>query len=164
MKKPGKTGTAIGYLIDPHAKTITEVQLPMVEGNIPIADIRWHCGCSIMDVAYIPGIHSRKAGFDLWVDDEGLYRDDQAFFYITHEAGAAFGHRMFAGKCLVLGTDGHGNTVGTTTDMRSLARRIVWAHPEEGAKEAQHMLDSVSVTSYDSFDDLLAALHKGGAV
>lgn len=156
--------TATGYLIDPHAKTISIVSLPMVEDNVPISEIYKHTDCDTLDVAHIPGLHSRKAGFDLWLDDEGLYREGQAFFYITHEAGAAYGHRMFAGKCLVLGTDGQGNTVGTTTDMRSLARRIVWAHPEEGAKEAEQMLGSVSVTSYDSFDDLLAALRKGGAV
>lgn len=157
-----KQGTAIGYLINPHDKTVSIVTLPLIDDNVPISRMYELLDCDLVDVAHMPGKNVYTPGFDLWIDDEGLYRAEQAYFYVTHPSGPAYGSRMFVGKALVLGTDAQGNTVGTSMSLDALAKRIVWAHPEDAARDAEQALASISVTSYDSMDDLLAALAKKG--
>lgn len=156
--------TALGFLIDPFEKTITALEVTLKDGNVPIRQIYSAIDCDLVDVAHI---HSRKSNvpsFDLWVDDEGLYRDEQAFFYVVHEAGAAFGHRMFAGKAMVLGSDQHGNTIGARITLDQLTKQITWAHPAEGKKEAEQLLNSTSVMAFDSAEAMLEYMRRNGAV
>ena len=159
------TNNCTGYLIDPHAKTITPVVLPLVVGNVPIREMYKLMDCDCVDIVHVPGTTSPRTSFDLWVDDEGLYRDGQAFFYVTHVDGPAYGHRTLAGKALVLGSDDEGNSIGATVDMRTLAKRIVWAHPTEGKREADELLArSGTVIEFNSMEELLDFMRQQGGL
>jgi hypothetical protein len=104
-----------GYLIDPFAKTVTEV-----EHNGSLADIyrlcEIDCFCPV------------RLGRDiLCLDDNGLFKSGQAFFRI-----AAAHPNPLAGKGLAVGLDAAGDTVGVQeVTLAWLTANVEWLGIED---------------------------------
>ena len=64
---------------------------------------------------------------DIFIDDEGLYVDDQAFFSIagTHS------ELVLAGKGLILGHDGEGDTTDTDLTLEEIRSAVTWKEPQD---------------------------------
>ncbi len=100
------------YLIDPFEKSITEV-----EYSGDFNDIYKLINADLFDVAYIDD----KLG--VFVDDEGLFKDNQAFFQV--------GYAILAGYGLVLGTDDEGNSISPDISLKALANKVRFLTREE---------------------------------
>jgi len=102
------------WVIDPHTQTINEVQYSGEYKHIyELID------CDTYDAARI-----NRFGDALFVDDDGLFKDDQAFF--IH---ADFPQPL-AGKALVLGCDMEdGETVAPHTTLEELRSKIKFVMP-----------------------------------
>ena len=100
------------YLIDPFEKSINEV-----EYSGDYQDIYKLINADLFDVAYIDD------GIGVFVDDEGLFKDNQAFFQV--------GYAMLAGYGLVLGTDDEGESIAPDISLKDLAKKITFMSREE---------------------------------
>lgn len=100
------------YLIDPFEKSISEV-----EYSGDFNDIYKLINADLFDVAYIDD----KLG--VFVDDEGLFKDNQEFFQV--------GYAMLAGYGLVLGTDDEGNSISPNISLKDLAKKVRFLTREE---------------------------------
>lgn len=93
-----------GYLVDPFTKTVTEVETtgyPHFKELIEVGLI------AAVTVAVYEDNKSMIPPRDtVWVDDEGLYVKDQAYFHVIGY------NQPLAGKGILLGTDAEGETVG----------------------------------------------------
>jgi hypothetical protein len=95
-------------LIDPFEKTITPVYY---DGDFH--SIYNLIDCSTFDVV-------RCGKYDLFVDDEGLFKEGQKFF-------AVFDYpQPLAGKALVAGCDEEGNTIEPSITIEELEARLLW--------------------------------------
>lgn len=81
-------------LIDPHTKTVTDIQLP--EGG-RLEEMRKLIGCDLLTAITL------ESGDSLFLDDEGLYVPGQKFFALPEDY-----IEPLAGRALVLGLD-HSN-------------------------------------------------------
>ena len=95
----GKPCTA--YLIDPFAKPVTSV-----EWNGDYHHISQLIGADCYDLARI-----NRHGDGVFVDDEGLFKEEQAFFRV---AGYP---QPLAGKGLILGCDAEGESVAPSITL-----------------------------------------------
>lgn len=96
------------YLIDPFTAMISTVSY---SGNW--RDISKLIGCDLFDVVTTP------EGYSLYVDDEGLYVPDQAFFMWEGI------DQPLAGKALVMGpVDDEGNTTEIDVPMVDVAMKL----------------------------------------
>ena len=95
-------------LIDPFEKTITPVYY---DGDFH--SIYNLIDCSCFDVV-------RCGKYDLFVDDEGLFKDDQSFFLVFDYP------QPLAGKALVVGCDEEGNTIEPSITIEELEARLIW--------------------------------------
>lgn len=102
-------------LIDPTNQTVVDHEIG--EGIQGIYDaIKANC----FDCVMLP------LGDAMYVDDEGLFRKEQSFF----ELG---GRGPFAGRALLTGTDGEGETVNVKATVELIKANIVWRpHIEVG--------------------------------
>lgn len=100
------------YLIDPFEKSINEV-----EYSGDYKDIYKLIHADLFDVVYIDD------GIGVFVDDEGLFKDNQAFFQV--------GYAMLAGYGLVLGTDDEGESISPNISLKDLAKKIKFLTREE---------------------------------
>ena len=66
---------------------------------------------------------------DLYVDDEGLLKDENRYF--------SWGGRNFAGMGLIMGHDDEGETIETTYDLQEVVDRVEFL--PEGHKETPYM-------------------------
>lgn len=101
-------------LINPFDETITEVDF--------IGDYRSIyklIDCSTFDVMELP----RNGA--LYVDDEGLFTERQAFFYWE---GA---HQPIANKALILGTDEYGSNLPSPFTVEEVKAAVTFGHPFE---------------------------------
>ena len=105
------------YLIDPFEKTITPVYY---DGDF--RSIYGLIDCSTFAVAGC-------GRYDLFVDDEGLFKADQKFF-LVHEYP-----QPLAGKALVAGVDNEGNTVPPSITLEELEARVLWIERVEWEDE-----------------------------
>lgn len=62
---------------------------------------------------------------DIWLDDEGLFKKEQAFFWYQGMG------QPFAGKGLILGYDKDGESIATTADIDSVTNKIRWFTAQE---------------------------------
>lgn len=86
-----------GYLIDPFAKTVTEV-----ETTGELNDIYRLTDCDIIEAIYLPkGDHIYVDEEGLQADDNGLVRGREQQFFMVGRSGQIYG-----GKGLWLGSDG----------------------------------------------------------
>lgn len=102
------------YLIDPKAGTITTVDVARDQSGSVLDAMRALLECELVDVArdVIPG-------HDVWIDDEGLLRDEPAglFWSMTRE-------EPLAGRGLVLTCDDAGACQGATCTAADVADRV----------------------------------------
>ena len=107
-------------LINPHEETITEVEY---SGNYKeIYDI---IDCRTFDVAMA------KENNDLYLDDEGLLKNNQRYFRMV-EIGANYG-----GKALILAHNDEGESTATTLTLQEVENMVQWL--PEGHKEEPYM-------------------------
>ena len=109
-----------GILINPHEETITEVEY---SGNYK--EIYSLIDCRTFDVAMA------KENNDLYLDDEGLFKDNQKYFRMV-ELGA-----NYAGKGLILAHDDEGESTATTLTLQEVKDMVQWL--PEGHKEEPYM-------------------------
>lgn len=96
------------FLIDPFEKTIAPVYY---DGNFH--SIYNLIDCEMFDVV-------RCGKYDLFVDDMGLFREDQKFF-------ATFDYpQPLGGKALVVGVDREGETIPPSITLEELEARVLF--------------------------------------
>lgn len=98
------------YLIDPFTQTITEV-----EYNGDYRNIYTHIDAEIFTTAQF-----NDFGDTVFVDDEGLWKEEQEFFLV---AGYP---QPLAGKGLVLGCDDEGESVEPSITIDQLRASVDW--------------------------------------
>jgi len=98
-------------LIDPWKCEISEVEYDGNWKNIPK-----YLTCDLFTCVYPPYLN----GDVIYVDDEGLYVEDQRFF-LFEGAGTPL-----AGYGLILGTDGEGNSVDAVTSIERVAFKTIF--------------------------------------
>ena len=101
-------------LIDPEDKTVTEVDY---DGDYK--SIYKLIGCSTFDV-----VRTSTSNDGIYIDDEGLYAKDQAFWSYryndTHEP------IKLINKGLVLGCDDEGDSVAPDSTVEDIKKNITW--------------------------------------
>jgi len=94
------------YLIDPFAKTVTETS---IDRRIGLKDIY-----RLMDCRLIDAVRFRDTTDVIYVDDEGLYADDQRFFKVDGVP------QPLAGKALYVGTTDDGDDCAPTKTLEQV--------------------------------------------
>ena len=100
------------FLIDPVAKTVTPVEY---SGNFH--DIYKLTDCDTFDVARL------NHGDGIYIDDDGLFKDNQSFFVHADYP------QPLAGKGLVLGVDDQGDSAAPVTTLAELIDKVVFVTP-----------------------------------
>lgn len=111
-----------GILIDAVNRTVTEIEVggldDMYEAmRVDLVTI----GCQLDEIN------------DIFVDDEGLLKSPEHFFYYE---GA---HQPFAGSGLVLGKDAEGETVSTTKTLAEIKAKVKFLNPLQALMLAKQM-------------------------
>ena len=128
-------------LINPFMKTVTEVPYEYGGSYTQITD-------------YIATPEAPKPLFSavgindhdsIYIDDEGLYRDTQAYF-----AWEGY-HQPLQGMGLILGCDDEGETVAPRITLAQVCNRVTF---QDGIR----VEPSFTVTSFDTAQEMLAAL------
>lgn len=120
------------YLIDPWAKTVSEVEVDRSIDAI-YAQIGVDCFCCV----------TISAGGDvLYVDDEGLFVEKQAFFSIITYP------QPLAGKALCLGTDENGDSISPKIDLDTLAQCVTF-HGELAPDDATRPQPFIEVVTWE---------------
>jgi|TARA_R100001224_G_scaffold113524_1_gene99212 hypothetical protein len=96
-------------LIDVHTQSVTEVEHDNTLDNI--YDL---LNCRTFDVVRIDEVDS------IYVDDEGLFVDDQLFFEYGGDAQSV----RLAGNGLILGVDDEGNSISPQTTVEEVEGRV----------------------------------------
>ena len=102
------------FLIDPYAKYVEEVEYNEDGDYHQIYDFI-KCGDSPFTCLTIS-----ELGDTLYLDDEGLFKDDQAFFVWKGYS------QPLAGRALVLGTDEAGETRACQLTREDIIRNVLW--------------------------------------
>ena len=137
------------YLINPTTKTIEQIDY---SGDYH--DIYKLCNFEIFTLVTMTG-----DGDGVFVDDEGLLKEGQDFFYVTHENGDLSQYVMLAGCGLVLGCDDQGESVEPKMSIDDLRSRIHWANPMEAETERERLLTEYpKVIGFDTPEELLQHL------
>ena len=122
-----------GLVVDPEELTITEVMI--TQDNIH--DIYAQIGVDTFDTTVVDLTDSddRKHQLTCFVDDEGLLRDDRAYFTFLDATSHQPLKVRLAGKCLVMGaTAQDGSMTGCTISRSVLAHYVVfYVQPDEEA-------------------------------
>jgi hypothetical protein len=103
------------YLIDPQARTVTQVEYTGDYRNI-----YEHIGADCFDVARV-----YQNGDGIFVDDEGLLKDPEHFFVHRNYASP------LAGKGLLLGCNEEGESVAPATDFETFKNDIAFVSRDE---------------------------------
>ena len=136
------------YLIDPVKKQVTQVEF-----NKNLNELTECETCTAVKI-------SHKDDY-VFIDDEGLFVEDQKFFYIVREDMNLSKSVMLAGKGLVLGTDDEGESINPSMSLEKLKKRIFWANPVEAEAERDRILDrGPEIVMFDSHEELLAFLEE----
>jgi|TARA_R100001163_G_C5039498_1_gene177951 hypothetical protein len=96
-------------LIDVHTQSVTEVEHDNTLDNI--YDL---LNCRTFDVVRIDEVDS------IYIDDEGLFVDDQLFFEYGGDAQSV----RLAGNGLILGVDDEGNSISPQTTVEEVEGRV----------------------------------------
>jgi hypothetical protein len=109
-----KEETMRGILIDPKAKTITEV-----EHDKNYKQIYEFIGADCFQGFY----HGMDGNDMMYVDDMGLFRENQSYFmWMDYE-------QPIPGKGLILGIEGDDST-DTTLTIAEVTKRVTWTNKE----------------------------------
>lgn len=96
-------------LINPHDKTIAPIYW---DGEL--SSLYAILGCSCVAVASC-------GRYDLFVDDEGLYKPDQKFFVVSDYVA-----QPLAGMALAVGVDEDGNSIPPNITLEELETRVLF--------------------------------------
>jgi hypothetical protein len=123
-------------LIDPVANTVTEHALPdSTEGNLQsFYDV---LNCDLVECITLGD------GVDLWLDEEGALKEapDRGYF-VVHNMGR--GHRLLAGRGLVVGHDGEGNSASLPDYITvDLIKRSILFYQADEQETALSLMDEV---------------------
>ena len=108
-----------GLLIDPFLKKVTTVK---VDTSDTLKSMYKHIGCNMVEVVSL----TQYSDDDIWCDEEGLLKPsgEQRFFKISD---LPFGHHgIIAGRGLILGNGGEGNTISCDLSIEDVTPRITW--------------------------------------
>ena len=108
MAKP-----CVAILIDPFTCSVTEV-----EWNGDFHHIYKLIDCDTYDLARI-----NREGDGIFVDDEGLFKEQQAFFHHADYPS------QLAGKGLILGCDDQGESVAPHTTLEEVRSKVSFVTP-----------------------------------
>jgi hypothetical protein len=117
-------------LINPFNRTVTDVEGPDDGGIADALD------CYLLDVIRV------AEGVDIWVDDNGLAKPDQAYWRFKSDDAQSH----IAGKALVLGHDSAGNTTDCLYLAVTIARVIEFVAPPTA--EQLDKLQTITVTPF----------------
>jgi len=109
-------------LIDPYARAITEV-----EHDDSLASIYALLHADCFDCVRI-----NTVGDVIYVDDEGLYRQDQFFAYDRYP-------NPLAGRGLVLGTGSQGESIDPTITVEDLEDKVRWITSQDALTMAREL-------------------------
>jgi hypothetical protein len=105
-------------LIDPHLRSVSQVELPDEPGG---HDLAARIGCELIETVPLQPPRGAKPGVMLVVDDEGLAKEGQRFWaFDVHP------DRIFAGPALVLAQDDEGEPVDNPVDLDLITPRVLW--------------------------------------
>ncbi|MGF6981402.1 hypothetical protein QFZ99_000878 [Paraburkholderia atlantica] len=106
------------YLIDPFARTVTQVgRIKTQSGENRLREIY-----TLIDCECITAVGPENAEGDIfYVDDEGQFREDQAWFFCR-----LFPHQPLAGKALWVGTTDHGNDRDPRSTLDYVRAHVIW--------------------------------------
>ena len=104
----------IGYLIDPFTFTISEIRS---EDGIDWINVAMECDC------FTGGYSEDETLPPLYVDDEGLFKENQAWFWY---AGAP---QPFTGKAIAMDVNNRGASITPKMSIEKFAKNIVWVFP-----------------------------------
>jgi hypothetical protein len=105
-----------GLLIDPFAKTITEIEIG--EGDNVLPDLYKAIHTDIVEVIRMREPRDGLA-IDLWVDEEGLFKNEQKFFMIKGSA------QQIAGRAVVL-QERNADCISTTATIENIEDLIAF--------------------------------------
>ena len=88
-------------LIDPFLRTVTDVEVLDINGNMDLTAMKEVIDCDLIDIV-------NYGDFEMVLDDEGLFSkgEHQAYFNIAYEGRLHF----YSGKALIVSSDREGNT------------------------------------------------------
>lgn len=130
------------YLIDPTNETVTEVDY---DGNYK--SISRLIGCDYFTTVVLTRTEDGWPADTLFVDDEGLFVEDQRYFTIRGY------NQPLAGKGLVLGTDAEGDSIEPDMDLATAQGLVRFL------SEGVHFEPKPpEVTFFDSHDELMEYL------
>jgi hypothetical protein len=119
-------------LINSQTRTLTEDVLPPG----PSLDyLQAQCG------GYIQGGGEVVPGVDLFVDEEGLLKHPEYFFFLQ-----GVGQEVFAGNGIIVGVDDEGETVGTDLSLDAVRARLRWLSPSEAWAIARQLDEHMKAT------------------
>lgn len=103
------------FLIDPKAQSITEVDYSGDHHDI----------YRLIDASTFDVVRLYRTGDGAYIDDEGLFKDEQHFWLHCNYP------QPLAGRGLVLGVDEDGETVSPSVTLEQLREEVFFAVPEE---------------------------------
>jgi hypothetical protein len=99
-------------LIDPEKRKVTEINLePSTLQKIYEV---MSCDCIACPVAL-------ENGDDLYLDDEGIYKENIDYFIFRDKN---YGTMTFVGKCLIIGHNKEGENIDAVSSVVEIAKRI----------------------------------------
>lgn len=102
-----------GFLIDPVAKEISPVE---ISGSLDSI-------YELLNIQLFTVATTFSNGDDIYVDDEGLLKEDQRFFAVRNNYPA---QPFYAGRGLVVGHDEYGDMVDASSNLEFLRHMIVF--------------------------------------
>lgn len=110
--------TLTGWLIDPKAGCISRISIPH-EGDNLLPYLYKAMGCDLVELVRAP------IG-DVWVDEEGLFKQERHQFGVKVAPGQ---YTPLVGRAVILDSDEEGETTSCTAEIGTVLDAIlVWGH------------------------------------
>lgn len=128
-----------GILIDPKAKTITEVESTT---GFELKEIYALLGCDLITSFGILGNDVALC------DDEGLLKGDEHMELVGCYTLKGAGQSHFVGRTLVVGTGNEGETISPTSSLQDIKDLVVWLDNVPTNEQMDELMD-IKVTGWD---------------
>ena len=128
-----------GILIDPKAKTITEVESTT---GFELKEIYALLGCDLITSFGILGNDVALC------DDEGLLKGDEHMEQVGCYTLKGAGQSHFVGRTLVVGTGNEGETISPESTIKQLQDLVVWVDEVPSEGQMDELMD-IKVTGWD---------------
>ena len=129
----------VALLIDTPNQTIE-----IVDYSGDYKDIYGLLGCELFSSVYLEGVGEDT----LYVDDEGLYVENQVFFNIK---GCP---QPLAGRGLILGTNDEGDSIDCMSSLEQIKDMVTWRDASLPAPEAGFFV--MPLTDYDMMESFMS--------